>query len=294
MTVYDLKSGSETERIELPVSVALGNFDGLHRGHAELIRQAKCSEEKSCVFTFSSNPFGTPRIMTLRQKLDALREMGVDYAAICDFFEIRDMSARDFIEDILIARLNCVNAVCGPDFRFGKGASGDTGFLRLAMESRGYRCTVADKVLYNGEEISSSRIRSLLSTGDIKSANELLGREYAVDYHVSRGNRIGRSLGFPTVNQHYDGSNVKLPYGVYICSCMGYHAITNFGVRPTVTSADTPVYETYILGYNGDLYGEDIRVIFHEMIRPEKKFYTFEELSAQIALDVKKAEEYFK
>ncbi len=294
MTVYDLKAGSEIEKIDLPVSVALGNFDGLHIGHCELIRQAKCSAMKCCVFTFRDNPFSSPRIIGTEKKLELLSAMGVDYACVFDFSQIKDMSAENFISDILIGKLNCVCAVCGFNFRFGKGAIGDSIMLRERMEAIGKRVIVCDPVNFGGEAVSSSRIRDALSIGDIKSANMMLGRPYSVDYHVSRGNGIGRSLGFPTINQKYDESRVKLPFGVYICSCMGHPAVTNFGVRPTVTDKNEAFFETFILDYDGDLYDEDITVDFHLMIRPEKKFSSFEELSCQIALDVEKTKEYFK
>lgn len=294
MTVYDLSAGSEIGLIDLPVSVALGNFDGLHIGHQELIRQAKCSDIKCCVFTFRENPFGTPRIIGTEKKIGLLSELGVDYVCVCDFSEIRDMSPKSFIDDILIGRLNCVRAVCGFNFRFGKGAEGDCAKLIEYMEVRGRKTTVCGAVTYEGEAVSSSRIRERLAAGDIPSANAMLGRSYSVNYHVSHGNGIGRSLGFPTVNQAYDGVSVKLPYGVYICSCMGRPAVTNFGTRPTVTDKNEPFFETFILDYEGDLYGEDIRVDFHLMIRPEKKFFTYAELSRQIALDVEKTKEYFR
>lgn len=293
MTVYDLRAGSEIDRIDLPVSVALGNFDGLHIGHRELVRQAKCSDNKSCVFTFSQNPFGSPRIIGIEKKLELLGEMGIDYACIYDFSEIRDIPYESFIEDILIGILNCVRAVCGFNFRFGRGAVGDSQKLRAYMEASGREAVICDAVTYDGEAVSSSRIRDCLSIGDIPTANAMLGRAYSVDYHVSHGNKIGRILGFPTINQAFDGVSVKLPYGVYICSCLGHGAVTNFGVKPTVTDKNEPVFETFILDYDGDLYGEDIRVDFHRMIRPEKKFSTYEELSCQIALDVEKTKEYF-
>ena len=293
MTVYDLVAGSEIERIDLPVSVALGNFDGLHIGHRELIRQAKCSDTKCCVFTFRENPFGSPRIIGIEKKLELLGCMGVDYACVYEFSEIRDMPYGSFIDDILIGRLSCVRAVCGFNFRFGKGAEGNSQKLREYMESQGRETVICDAVEYEGETVSSSRIRECLTRGDIPTANAMLGRAYSVDYHVSHGNKIGRSLGFPTINQAYDGVSVRLPYGVYICSCLGRPAITNFGVRPTVTDESKPVFETFILDYEGDLYGEDISVELHRMIRPEKRFSTCEELSAQIALDVEKTKEYF-
>lgn len=293
MTVYDLKAGSEIERIDLPVSVALGNFDGLHIGHGELIRQAKCSDTKCCVFTFSQNPFGSPRIIGIEKKLELLGRMGVDYVCVYDFAEIKDMPYESFMKEVLTDRLNCVRAVCGFNFRFGKGAEGDSSKLRKYMESRGREAVICDAVTYGGEAVSSSRIRDCLGRGDIPKANAMLGRAYSVDYHVCHGNKIGRSLGFPTVNQTYDGVSVKLPYGVYVCSCLGRPAVTNFGVKPTVTDNNEPVFETFILDYEGDLYGEDITVDFHQMIRPEKKFSTYEELSRQIALDVEKTKEYF-
>ncbi len=294
MTVYDLRAGSEIEKIDLPVSVVLGNFDGLHIGHKELIRQAKCSDTKCCVFTFRENPFGSPRIIGIEKKLELLKAMGVDYACVYDFREIKDMSYVSFIDTVLIETLSCVRAVCGFNFRFGKGAEGDCHKLKAYMESLGREAVICDAVVYEGDTVSSSRIRACLSEGDIPSANAMLGRPYSVDYHVTHGNKIGRSLGFPTINQAYDGVSVKLPYGVYICSCMGRPAITNFGVRPTVTDKNEPFFETFILDYDGDLYGEDIRVEFHLMIRPEKKFSTYEELSRQIAFDVETTKEFFK
>ncbi|MBR4882129.1 MAG: riboflavin biosynthesis protein RibF [Clostridia bacterium] len=293
MAVYDLKTGREIEHIDLPVSVALGNFDGLHIGHRELIRQAKCSDNKCCVFTFRQNPFGSPRIIGIEKKLELLKNMGIDYACVYDFAEIKDMPYEIFLSDILVKELNCVKAVCGFNFRFGKNAEGDSKKLKEYMISCGREAVICDAVGYRGKTVSSSRIRDCLASGDIENANAMLGRAYSVDYHVSHGNKIGRKLGFPTVNQAYDPVSVKLPYGVYVCSCMGHPAITNFGVRPTVTDKNEPFFETYILDYDGDLYGEDISVDFHLMIRPEKKFSTYEELSRQIALDVEKTKEYF-
>ena len=293
MTVYDLRAGSEIEKIDLPVSVALGNFDGLHIGHAELIRQAKCSGMKCCVFTFRQNPFGSPRIISPYKKMELLSDMGADYACVFDFDEIRDMPWQSFVTEVLIGRLKAARTVCGFNFRFGKNAEGSAELLKEFMTQKGLEAIICDAVEYRGMPVSSSRIRQSLSDGDIGSANAMLGRAYSVDYHVSHGNGIGKILGFPTINQIYDGISVKLPYGVYICSCMGHPAVTNFGVKPTVTDKNEPVFETFILDYEGDLYGKDIRVDFHLMIRREKKFSTYEELSRQIALDVEKTEEYF-
>lgn len=293
MTVYDLHKGSEIDVIEPPLSVALGNFDGLHPGHLSLIEKAKCSSYKCCVFTFSENPFGAKRLMTTEAKKRILAELGVDYLAVFDFDDIKDMSWQDFADEVLTGRLNCRNAVCGFNFRFGKNAEGTGALLKQYLSEKGISCHICDSVLYRGEPISSSRIRNLLSDGKIEEANELLGREYSIDIHVVHGNGIGRHLGYPTVNQRYDDRDIKLPFGVYICRCNGRPAVTNFGVRPTVTSEAVPYYETFILNYSADLYGVELKIEFLSMLRSEKRFSDYEELSGQIALDVKQTEEYF-
>ncbi len=292
MTVYDLKKGREIDMTDLPLSVALGNFDGLHSGHTKLIRETKCSEEKSCVFTFRENPF-SPRIITLEEKLRMIGEMGVDYAAVFDFDGIRRMRWQDFLNDILIGKLHAAEVVCGFNFRFGYNAEGDSSKLREFMEQRGRRCTVVEPYIVDGLPVSSSRIRQALSTGAMEYAEKLLGRPYSIEYEVSHGNGIGSSLGFPTINHPYDQRDVKLPHGVYISSCMGHPAVTNFGVRPTVTRRNEEFYETYILDYNGDLYGDRVRVEFYSMIRPEMKFSSVRELTDRIATDVQITRDYF-
>ncbi|MBE6573148.1 MAG: riboflavin biosynthesis protein RibF [Ruminococcaceae bacterium] len=294
MILYDLKKGCEIKKIEHPLSLALGCFDGLHLGHAELIDTARRAGAYSGIFTFSSNPFGALHIMTLSDKLARLREMGVDYCAVCDFDEIRDMSAEDFVSEILIERLNVVHAVCGFNFRFGVKAHGDAVFLSDMMKASGRDCTIIDARTHGSQVISSSRIRNLLSNGEMEKAAELLGRNYSLIYNVSHGNGIGNILGFPTINTDYKKDMQPIAQGVYICRCLGRPAVTNFGVRPTVTVEDKKVYETFILDFEGDLYGENVQVEFLSMLRPEKKFESAEALCEQIARDVEATRNYFE
>lgn len=294
MTLYDLKKGCETDRIEHPLSVALGCFDGLHLGHAELISAARGEGHRVGVFTFVSNPFGGLHIITLEEKLRLLGEMGVDYCAVCEFDEIRELMPESFVQKILIDKLNAVTAVCGFNFRFGKGASGDSGFLRSYMSSQGRRCIVVDPFNIDGSTVSSSRIRLLLADGNMEEAARLLGRSYSLVYNVTHGNGIGNILGFPTINQKYNDTMQPIAMGVYICSCMGHPAVTNFGVRPTITEDTAPVYETFILDYNGDLYEQSVRVEFLKMLRPEMKFSSPEKLIDQIKRDVEETRRYFK
>lgn len=292
MTLYDLKRGSEITKIDLPLSVALGNFDGLHRGHGELIAEAKRSDNKSCVFTFSENPFGAQRIMTFERKLEVLGELGIDYVCAADFATVCHIGWQSFIDEVLIGRLNAVRCVCGFNFRFGKDAAGDARKLCEYMESKGRECCIISPYELGGEYVSSTRIRKCLAEGDVEQVKKLMGRPYSLEYQVIHGNGIGATLGFPTINKKYDPKDIKLPYGVYICRCMGYPAITNFGVRPTVTQDDRPFYETFILGFEGDLYGKNIKVDFYKMIRAERKFHSKEELCAQIARDTEAARDY--
>ena len=294
MTLYDLKRGCETDEVKHPLSVALGCFDGLHRGHAELICAAKREGNRVGVFTFSRNPFCVPHIITLEEKLRLLGDMGVDYCAVYDFDELKELSAEKFVRSILIDKLNAVTAVCGFNFRFGKDASGDSEFLRSYMASRNRKCIVIDSVNMGDETVSSSRIRTLLAKGDMEEAAGLLGRSYSLVYNVTHGNGIGNVLGFPTINQGYNDSMQTIAMGVYICRCMGRPAVTNFGIRPTVTEDTAPVYETFILDYEGDLYDQSIRVEFLKMLRPEMKFSSPDMLVEQIKRDVEATRKYFE
>lgn len=293
MTLYDLKKGSLVDTVGLPLSVALGSFDGLHLGHAELIRHAKRSEAKSCVFSFSDNPFAAPRIISLRDKLSILCSMGVDYAAICDFDSIKNMTSEEFEQKILIDTLNARTVVCGFNFKFGKGGCGTPGELCEFMRSIGGRCIVVPPVCVASEAVSSTRIRRALESGDTETAAKLLSRQYSVTYEVSHGNGIGSTLGFPTINHYPDKHDVILSRGVYACKCLGRPAVTNVGVRPTVTHEGRLVYETFILDYRDDLYGKTVKVEFFTKLRPEIKFDSLDSLKKQIACDSEQVRKYF-
>ncbi|MBE6686042.1 MAG: bifunctional riboflavin kinase/FAD synthetase [Ruminococcaceae bacterium] len=294
MILYDLKRGREIEKIDLPLSVVLGCFDGLHLGHCELIGTARSKKDPVCAFTFSKNPFGAPYITTAAEKRELLFEAGVDYCAMFDFEEIRDLPWDSFIRDILIGTLDLKTAVCGFNFRFGKNAEGNTDNLSRLLASAGRECIIVPPFSLGGETVSSSRIRGLIGEGDLEKAALLLGRSYFVSGKVCRGNGIGSGLGFPTVNIAHEEGRVMPEKGVYVSRCMGHAAITNFGTRPTVTDKNELFYETFIFDYNEDLYGRNVKVELLRMLRPEKRFDSKKELTEQITRDVESAKEYFK
>lgn len=294
MTLYDLKKGSEIESIDLPLSLVLGTFDGIHLGHTELIGSAKAKKDPICVFTFSENPFSVPYIITLEEKLSILAQEDVDYCAVYDFDEIRNMPWQSFVRDILVDKLNVKTAVCGFNFRFGAKAEGTAEKLKETLETYGAQTLIIPPFTQNGEVVSSSRIRALLIEGKVDEAALLLGRNYSLVYNVCHGNGIGTGFGFPTINTPYSEGSVPLAAGVYICSCMGHPAVTNFGVRPTVTNENIPVFETFILDYNKDLYEQRVRVEFLKMLRPEYKFDSRQALVEQISRDVEAVRNYFK
>ncbi|MBR5514722.1 MAG: riboflavin biosynthesis protein RibF [Clostridia bacterium] len=293
MTLYDLNKGSEIKSIDLPLSLVLGNFDGLHLGHAELLKTAKKTGNKVCVFTFTQNPFCVPSIISFEEKLRLLKEMGADYCAAFDFEKIKSLPWQTFVDTVLIETLPVKTAVCGFNFRFGANAEGDCEKLKDYLTAKGLDCIIAPAFLHNGDVVSSSRIRNLLSLGKVEEAAVLLGRNYTMEYKVCHGNRIGTKLGFPTINFSAPKDRVMLAKGVYTCRCMGLPAVTNFGVRPTVTTDTEPVYETFILDYNSDLYEKTVKVEFLRMQRAEMKFDSEQALREKIAEDVESAREYF-
>ncbi len=294
MKLYSLETLSQTELGDKPTVVVLGTFDGVHLGHRKLIERAKAQDAHICIFTFAQNPFGTPALVSLEEKLKLFYEAGAEYAYVAEFDEVRELDWQDFAKELLIKKLNCRCCVCGFNFRFGKKAEGTAAALKEFMEQRGLCCFVEDAFCIDGEPVSSSRIRALLQKGDAEGAARLLGRNYTLEYHVTHGNGIGKSLGFPTLNQPLKPGMIACAGGVYISRCLGMPAVTNIGVRPTVTDESQIVHETFIIDYEGDLYGRDIKVELISKIRDEIKFPSFEALSKQIEADVEKTKKYFK
>ena len=281
-----------------PCVLALGFFDGVHRGHRQLLEAAICEARalgvRSGVFTFADNaasPYKSrARLGESDERLRLLAECGVDDIYLADFAEIASTTPEDFVKKTLQERLCVKSAVCGFNFRFGKDAIGDASLLRRLMKAAGGDAIVLPPVFFKESPISSSAIRTALEEGDIESANAMLGRIFSINFPVLHGKCLGRSIGAPTINQYFPNGFILPAYGVYHCECLVdgilYPAVTNVGVRPTVVDNDAVSCETHIIGYRGWLYGKRIRVFFLRRLRPEIKFASVEELKAQISKDI--------
>jgi riboflavin kinase/FMN adenylyltransferase len=288
--------------------ISIGNFDGVHIGHRLLIETlASKSTEKQLegiVFTFAQNPknlltSGVVKYLTgTEDKMRFLSEYGAKNIYFADFNEIGRLTPEEFTNNILIGKFNADTVICGYDFRFGKGRSGSAEDLGNLLERHGIKCIVTPAVYYEGRPVSSTEIRRLLSEGDVERAASLLGRPYCFTLPVIYGRQIGRSLGFPTINQVFPEYRVIPAYGVYAVECEAngkiYNGIANIGVRPTVSKAgDGPVCETHLFGFSGDLYNHTVRVSLKKRLRQEIKFETLEQLKNQIQADMQAAEKYF-
>lgn len=287
--------------IKKPSAVALGFFDGLHLGHIEVIKRALLKDGLCpVVFTFNDKTL-LPKfrdrkghcIITHEQKLKLFAKMGAEYIYAPDFNDIRDYSAEDFVEKILKELLCAGLVVCGYDFRFGKGGEGNPETLRELCARRGIACEVVPAVSIDGETVSSTVIREKIRNGDIEGANRCLGYELSYNLPVLKGNQIGRTIGFPTINQEIPDYMVKPKNGVYkswtIIGGRICRSITNIGVKPTVGYKGGAIMETHIIGFNGDLYDKEITVALREYIREEVRFDSLEGLKAQLEEDRKKA-----
>ena len=279
--------------------IALGFFDGVHRGHRAILEAAVKESERlslpSAVFTFFSESDGlkgAKRIYGTDEKIRLAEKCGIDEIILADFNAVRNISAADFAEKILISELGCATALCGTDFRFGKGALGDVSLLRSILNEGGAALITPAAVCDGGDKISSSFIKKLLGEGKVKRAAELLGEPYSVLGEIRHGLGLGKKFGFPTVNTEISESEPDLPSGVYKCSVeidgKDYGALTNVGTCPTVGKREKH-RETYIIGYCSDAYGMKVRISFLDFIREEKKFDSAEELTNQINEDIKKA-----
>lgn len=287
------------------LALALGTFDGLHRGHLNVLNEAKAFAFEGFVpamLMFDTHPqavlkgFAPPLLITVEDKEEYARELGVLPVHI-SFEEIRNLSPEEFLRDVLIKKHNVGAVICGENFLFGKDGGGNSKVLCELCEKYGVIYKMAQSIQYNGEMISATRIRDALSKGDIKTANEMLGRKFSYDFLVVEGNKIGKKIfGFPTINQHFPMGFINLKHGVYASQSTVngkiYPSVTNFGCHPTI-GGDKVLSETCILGFDGDLYYQKIKVELIDFIRTEKKFNSKDELKAQIDADTKSAIEIF-
>ena len=282
-----------------PSSLALGAFDGLHRGHMAVIRRACAPGEggrrlQPAVFTFSRSPAGNSAVLTGRDKERLLEDAGVEVLYSLEFSQVKDWEAEAFVEQVLFETCAARRLCCGEDFRFGRGARGDTALLQTFCDRRGVELTVVPPVKEGGEKVSSTRIRAAVEAGDISLANRLLGRPFGFSLEVIHGNHIGTGLGTPTINQAIPEGFVLPRFGVYASWCrVGgeyFYGVTNVGVKPTVGS-DRVLAETWMPEFQGDLYGKRVRVFLLEFLRPEKKFGSLEELKAAIQTNGEQAKE---
>jgi riboflavin kinase/FMN adenylyltransferase len=286
-----IPSLNKLEREDTPCSLALGAFDGLHRGHMAVIHAAcapgkEGQEWEPAVFTFHTSPSGNCAVLTGRDKERILEHAGVRRLYSLDFQEVRDWEAETFVRELLFHTCNARRLCCGEDFRFGKGARGDVAMLGRLCEEAGVELYVVPPVTDGGEKVSSTRIRKAVEEGDIPLANRLLGRPFGFSLEVIHGNHIGGTvLGTPTINQAIPEGFVLPRFGVYASWCrVGgryFYGVTNVGVKPTVGS-DKVLAETWMPDFTGDLYGKRVRVFLLEFLRPEKKFDSMEELKAAI------------
>lgn len=277
-------------------AVAVGIFDGVHIGHRRMLSRLKTEAERlnvrAAVFSFdiSDSPKGNRNLLaTDEQKLSLLKQAGVDTVYSAPFSVFREMDARDFANELIFNTFGARSVVCGYDFRFGKDRSGDVSVMQEVLGPKNVSVITQPPLSENGIPVSSTYIRSLIADGNINEANRLLGREFSFSGEVIHGKKLGRTLGFPTVNQKYPQTLVMPCFGVYAVECVidgnRYGGVANIGIKPTVGNAEEPLCESHIFGYSGDCYGKCIETYLVGFIRKEKRFDSLEELRIQVEQD---------
>lgn len=311
MKTFRLSRDSITEELNLDPSVtAVGFFDGIHKGHQEVIQTAKEKAEelklKCAVMTFDPHPSVVLKkgkqqayyITPLSQKEELLEKIGVDYLFVVTFdTSLANLSPQQFVDDFFVG-LNVSHVVAGFDFSYGHKGEGNMSDLPAYAKGR-FDQTVISKVEKDEEKVSSTRIRSLLDDGEVAEVNELLGRCYSVRGTVVKGDQRGRTIGYPTANIEVN-ENYYLPkVGVYAVSVQldgeHYYGMANLGYKPTfIEQADTPSLEVHLFDVKQDLYGRCMTVSFHQMIRDERKFNGVEEVKQQLEKDEAHIREFFR
>lgn len=284
-------------------AVALGTFDGLHKGHiaviSEAVNLAKQNDLTPVVLLFNEHPQKhitgkvPSELITKSIKEKIIKELNAEISYI-SFESICNLSYEEFFEKILKKEFNAKALSCGKNYHFGNKALGDTNALKLLCEKDNIILSVLELEKQNGETISSTLIRKYIENGEIEKANEMLSRNFAYDFTVVDGEHFGRKLGVPTINQYFEEGFIKPKNGVYESKTLvedkWYKSVTNIGIRPTL-NGQTARSETHIIGFNGDLYGKNPTVAFLKYLRDEKKFDSIEELRNQILKDIKEVKE---
>ena len=286
-------------------AVALGVFDGIHRGHQDVINCACSFKEKGlspAVFTFNTKTVtskGNGKLDMLISddlKFEKLDNLGVEYIFSPEFSDLKELTAESFVENILVKKMNAAFTICGENFRYGKGAFAGSKELSELGKKYGITTIVLPFTYFNGKPISSSEIRHFISEGSVDIANTMLGYDFHFRLPVVHGNAIGRTLDFPTINQYFPVGQVIPRFGVYASASIvdgkEYPSITNVGIKPTIGREKSPLAETYIIDYNDDLYGREVTVSLRKFIRPEQKFSGISVLKEQLEKDLKKAKEF--
>lgn len=290
--------------------IALGFFDGVHRGHGALLRTVANTARKldatAAAFTFDRHPASVitghdvPMLSSMDDRVWLMRRYyGIDEVIVASFDAMQKMDWQDFIVEYLVGELGCVHVVAGHDFHFGYMGKGNPDRLKAKCAELGVGCDIIGKIEQDGITISSTYIRNLIAQGEMDRATEFLGHPHVLTDTVSHGRKIGSStLGFPTVNLHIPYPLIVPAYGVYATRVWfdgSYHyAVTNVGVRPTVRDSDEKVtVEGFILDFNGDLYGKKLRMEFFHRLRGEEKFPSMQALADEIRRNAEQTREYF-
>lgn len=280
----------DVKPFERDTVLCLGFFDGVHRGHQTLIEAAKATRLELAVLTFDRSPkaaLGSPLLSTVEDRLALFKTMGVVTTLLVIFDEtVKSLSAEKFIETL--NRLNVKKVFCGPDFRFGHKAQGDSKMLKFGL-GRNFATTIVDEVEEDHAKISSSRIIKHLHYGNINAANKMLGRPYSIKGSVVKGKGNGRKFGYPTANLALAANYVLPLNGVYATAIIvrgqRYYSMTSVGYHPTIAPVEKPIVEVHIFDFKKNIYKQDVIVEFFQFMRPEITFATVDQLIAKMRED---------
>lgn len=279
----------------IDLTLILGFFDGMHVGHRSLINSAvdfgRKNLSKTALLTFKKSPAeffcqkSAEYIFDSKDNYKIAESLGVDYIFSLDFSELANIEAEDYIKN-LVAIFSPKAVFSGFNHTFGKGKRGDSSLLNLYSNKFGYKYYCIEPKKINGEIVSSTKIKAFIKEGDFLQANTMLGSKFFIKSKVVHGLELGNKLGYPTANMIFPEQIVKPPYGVYKVEVLNRPAILNWGVKPTVGN-NSELLEVHIPNFEGNLYGQELKVEFTEKIRNEKKFANLNELKAQINEDIK-------